>query len=357
MNQDRHLTSTQISTEDSPEAVFQAMIDGGWSDGLPVIPPTQNRVESMVEAAGLDAPHLVGYINPDGGVATVEKIAINAVMAGCLPEYMPVLIAAVEAITEPGFNIHGLQTTTNPVSPLLVINGPIRNTIGVNSGRGCLGPGFRANATIGRALRLLLLNIGGAKPWTTDMAIHGMPGKFVFCMGENEEESDWTPLHVERGFRPGQSAVTVVGAQGTSNCLTFYKEAESILTMVASAMTDISDNNYLLAGGNPVVIFSPGHTRLFTEQGYTKQSIKEWLFEHSKVPLDQFPKETSLISYEEGFAMDGDQVCPCAKAEDIILLVAGGPEPYHVAYCGNFGDTKAVTKEVVPLGERIGASN
>ena len=227
-----------------------------------------------------------------------------------------------------------------------MINGPIRNTIGINSGRGCLGPGFRANSTIGRAIRLLLLNIGGAKPWTTDMAIHGMPGKFAFCMGENEEESDWSPLHVERGFSPDQSAVTVVGAQGTSNCLTFYKEAESILTMVASAMTDISDNNYLLAGGNPVVIFSPGHTRLFTEQGYTKQSVKEWLFEHSKVPLEQFPKETSVISYEEGFAMDGDLVCPCARAEDIILLVGGGPEPYHVAYCGNFGDTKAVTKAI-----------
>lgn len=347
MNQAKGLTSTTIHSQDSPEAVLQAMLDGGWSDGLPIIPPTPDRVEGMVEAAGLDAGHLIGYINPDGGAATVEKIAVNAVMAGCLPEYMPVLIAAVDAVAEPEFNIHGLQTTTNPVSPLLVINGPVRKAIGVNSGRGCLGPGFRANATIGRAMRLLLLNLGGAKPWTTDMAIHGMPGKFVFCMGENEEESVWAPLHVERGFGPDQSAVTVVGAQGTSNCLTFYKEAESILTMVASAMADISDNNYLLAGGNPVVIFSPGHTQLFTEQGYTKRAVKEWLFEHSKVPLDQFPKETSVISYEEGFAMDGDRVCPCAKADDIILLVAGGPEPYHVAYCGNFGDTKAVTKEVV----------
>ena len=346
MSQDNILTSSNIYSEDSPEAVLQAMIDGGWSDGLPVIPPTRDRVERMVEATRLDAAHFVGYINPDGGAATVEKIAVNAVMAGCLPEYMPVLVAAVEAIAEPEFNIHGLQTTTNAVSPLLVINGPIRNTIEINSGRGCLGPGFRANATIGRAVRLLLLNIGGAKPWTTDMAIHGMPGKFVFCMGEDEEESAWTPLHVERGFQPDQSTVTVIGAQGTSNCLTFYKEPESILTMVAAAMADISDNNFLLAGGNPLVIFSPGHTQIFAEQGYTKQYVKEWLFEHSKVPLDQFPKETSVITYEEGFAMDGDRVCPCAKAEDIILLAAGGPEPYHVAYCGNFGDTKAVTKEV-----------
>ena len=137
MSQNEDLTSSTIYSEDSPEAVFQTMLDGGWSDGLPVIPPTSDRVERMVEATGLDATHLIGYINPDGGVATVEKIAINAVMAGCLPEYMPVLIAAVEAIVEPEFNIHGLQTTTNPVSPLLVINGPIRNAIGINSGRGC----------------------------------------------------------------------------------------------------------------------------------------------------------------------------------------------------------------------------
>jgi hypothetical protein len=259
---------------------------------------------------------------------------------------MPVLIAAVQAITRPEFNIHGIQTTTNPVAPLLIVNGPIRNQIGTNSGRGCLGPGWRANATIGRAVRLLLSNVGGARPWTTDMAVHGMPGKYVFCMGENEEESVWEPLHAERGLPLEQSAVTVVGAQGTSNCLTFYKQAESILTMIASAMADISDNNYLLAAGNPLVIITPGHARLFAEQSYTKQAIKEWLFEHCKVPIDQFPKETSVTSYEEGFVRDGDLVCPCRQPEDILVVVAGGPEPYHVLYCGTFGDTFAVTRPV-----------
>ena len=202
MTQSYDLESSRLEADDSAEAVFQLMLDGGWSDGLPVIPPTADRVSRMVEAAGREPSELIGYINPDGGAATVEKIAVNAVLAGCLPEYMPVLIAAVEAITEPEFNIHGLQTTTNPVAPLLIINGPVRNHIGVNSGRGCLGPGFRANATIGRAVRLLLFNVGGGKPWSTDMAVHGMPGKFVFCMGENEEESVWEPLHVERGLKP-----------------------------------------------------------------------------------------------------------------------------------------------------------
>jgi hypothetical protein len=341
------LISSSIDIADnSPESVFQFMIDQGWSDGLPVIPPTADRVQTMLDYAQRDAAELVGYINPDAGSATVEKIAVNAVMAGCLPEYMPVLIAAVQAITEPSFNIHGLQTTTNPVSPLLIVNGPVRETIGLNSGRGTLGPGFRANATIGRAVRLLLLNVGGARPWTTDMSLHGSPAKYISCMGENEEDSIWDPLHVERGFSPDQSTVTVVGAQGFSNCLTFYKEPESFLTMIASAMADISDNNYLLAAGNPLVILTPGHAQIFSEWGYTKQAVKEALFERCKVPIERFPKETSVITYEDGFAMDGDRVCPCRSADDIMVVVSGGPEPYHVLYCGNFGDTTAVTKAV-----------
>jgi len=323
------------------------MLEEGLSDGLPVIPPTENRVRAMLNYAQRDPSELVGYINPDAGSATVEKIAVNAVMAGCLPEYMPVLIAAVKAITEPDFNIHGLQTTTNPVSPLLIINGPVRELIGLNSGRGTLGPGYRANATIGRAVRLLLLNIGGAKPWSTDMAVHGSSSKYSSCMGENEEESVWEPLSVERGFAVGESTVTVVGTQGFSNCLTFYKEPDSFLTMIASAMADISDNNYLLADGNPLVILTPGHASIFKEYGYTKQRVKEELFERSKVALDRFPKETSVIKYEDGFAMDGDRVCLCQSPEDIIVVVSGGPEPYHALYAGNFGDTKSVTIEVI----------
>ncbi len=334
------------SSDDDLEAVFQLMLDNGWSDGLPVVPPTPERVGRMLDYCQRDGRDIVGYINPDGGAATVEKIAANAVMAGCMPEYLPVLIAAVEAITDPAFNIHGLQTTTNPVAPLLIVNGPVREQIGLNSGRGTLGPGWRANATIGRAVRLLLWNIGGAKPWTTDMALHGSPAKYGFCMGENEEDSPWTPLHVDRGLESGESAVTVVGAQGISNCLTFYKEPESFVIMIGSAMADISDNNYLLAAGNPLVVLTPGHADIFADHGYTKQSVKERLFEYCKTPIDRFPRETSVISYEDGFARDGDLVCPCQSPDDIMIVVSGGPEPYHVLYCGNFGDTTAVTRPV-----------
>jgi len=140
----------------------------------------------MLSSYGENPAKSLGVMQPRNARVTLEKLAINAVMAGCLPEYMPVLIAAVQAITEPSFNIHGLQTTTNPVSPLLIVNGPVRDLIGLNSGRGTLGPGYRANATIGRAIRLLLLNVGGAKPWATDMSVHGSPAKYISCMGENE---------------------------------------------------------------------------------------------------------------------------------------------------------------------------
>jgi len=343
------VSSKRLQAEDTPEAVYELMLREGWSDGLPIIPPTPDRVQHMVEYIRRDPLEVIAYLNPEGGAATVEKIAVNAVMAGCLPEYMPVLIAAVEALAEPDFNLHGIQTTTNPVAPLLIINGPIRNQTGINSGRGCLGPGWRANATIGRAVRLILMNVGGATPWTSDMAVHGMPGKYIFCMGENEEESIWEPLHVERGLRPDQSAVTVVGAQGTNNTLTFYKKPESILLMVAGAMANPGNNNFLLGGGNPLVIFTPGHLPLLVEQGFTtKQQVKEWLFEHSKIPKERFPQETSMIRYEESSMLwQGDKALVCRRPEDILIAVAGGPEPYHITYCPSFGDTWAVTRPIV----------
>src|SRR6185295_19343688 len=204
------LVSAKLRVENDFGAVFSDMYGRGYTDGLPVIPPTEPAVRAMLEAANLEPNALLGVVPPEGGPATAEKVAINAVMAGCLPEYFPVVVAAIRAITEPKFNLLGVQTTTNPVGPVLIVNGPIRNEIGVNSGRGCLGPGWRANATIGRAIRLCMLNIGGCPPGDVDKAIHGMPGKLAFCFGEAEEESPWQPLHVDNGYTRQQSTVTAV---------------------------------------------------------------------------------------------------------------------------------------------------
>ncbi len=346
------LASERHEVADEPDALQEYLEAHEWGDGLPVVPPTPPRVERMVAGAGREPDEVVAEVDPRRGVATVEKIAVNAVMAGCRPEYMPVLIAAVEAVTAPEFNLHGIQTTTNPVAPLLVVNGPVRRLIGLNCGRNALGPGRRANATIGRALRLILLHVGGAVPERLDKATLGMPGKYTFCLGENEEESPWEPLHVERGFAPGESTVTAIGAQGTNNVLALAGGAREALVLTADMMATMGNNNTLYGRGNPTVFFSPGHARQFVEQSYrTKSQVKEALFELSKIPRARFPEREvfPLVPMRER-ALAGDAVCVTRRPEDILVVVAGGPEPYHICYCANFADTEAVTKPVrLPL--------
>jgi hypothetical protein len=334
---------------DDPEAVFEYALERGWSDGLPLIPPTPERVQKMLAGTSRDAREVVARLDPRQGEATVERVAINAVMAGCAPAYLPVVLAAVEAVADPAFNLHGIQATTNPVAPLVIVNGPIREGIGLNSGRNALGPGCRANATIGRALRLCLLNIGGAVPGDVDKAILGMPGKYTFCLGENESESPWEPLSVERGIGPGESAVTVVGAQGTSNLLILSGNADDALALVADAMATIGNNNVLMGRGNPVVFFSPGHARQLVEQGFTtKAAVRERVFQRARIPLDRFPAQEIIPGsrVRERAERHGGAVPAIRSADDLLVVVAGGPEPYHITYCPSFGDTAAVTRVV-----------
>ncbi len=342
------LASERHTVPDDPEAIQDYLEAREWGDGLPVVPPTPGRVERMVAGSGRAPDEEIAEVDPRKGVATIEKIAVNAVMAGCRPEYMPVLIAAVEAVAAPEFNLHGIQTTTNPVAPLLVINGPVRRQIALNCEGNALGPGRRANATLGRALRLVLLHIGGAIAGRLDKATLGMPGKYTFCLGENEEESPWEPLHVERGFRPEESTVTAIGAQGTHNVLALAGGAREALILTADMMATMGNNNTLFGRGNPTVFFSPGHARQFVEQGYrTKRDVKQALFEFAKIPKSRFPEREvfPIIPLCER-ALDGDSVCVTRRADDILLVVAGGPEPYHICYCANFGDTEAVTRVV-----------
>jgi hypothetical protein len=189
---------------------IEEMFDRGWTDGLPVIPPTAERVEAML--GGGDASVSLGLVPPDMGEATLERVAACAVLAGCRPAYFPVVVAAARAVLDPAFNLHGQAVTTQPAGQLVVVNGPVRAAIGLNSGMGALGPGCRANLTIGRALRLLVTLTGGAMPGRLDRATLGHMGKISFCLAEDEEVSPWEPLHTERGFQPGQSVVTVIGS-------------------------------------------------------------------------------------------------------------------------------------------------
>lgn len=342
------LASQRLEMPDDVEELFAGLYEKGWTDGLPVIPPTEQRVLRMLDHVGAAPDTVIAYIPPENAAATVEKLAINAVMAGCLPQYLPVIIAAVEAMAQPEFNLLGVQTTTNPVAPFLVVNGPVRKEIGINCGRGALGPGWRANATIGRAIRLILINVGGAKPGEVDKAILGMPGKYTFCLGELEEESPWPPLHVEHGLAAGDSAVTVISSQGTQSVAASYLQPESILSMLANAMAAYGNNNYSKGNGSPAVILPPKHARLFSEAGWSKNDVKRWLYEHTKIPLSLLPREARLLDTTAERKMDGKNICICARAEDITIVVAGGPEGYHAAYLPSYGCAMVTRKIRMP---------
>src|SRR5437870_8226521 len=192
---------------------FEIWFDKGVTDGLPVVPPTRARVEHMLAGTGRARDELLGKMRPDYGRLTGEKAAINADLAGCRPDYLPVVIAAAECACGPAFNLHGAATSTHFAAPLIVVNGPIRTRIGLNSAFGVFGPGYRANATIGRALRLLMINVGGARPGETSMSTFGHPGRYTYCIAENEEASPWPPYHVSRGVAPATSAVTLFAGE------------------------------------------------------------------------------------------------------------------------------------------------
>src|SRR5207244_3652277 len=193
---------------------FEAWFDKGVTDGLPVVPPTRERVETMLTATRRVRDELLGEMPPNYGRVTVEKAAVNAVMAGCRPEYLPVVLAAAECACEPAFNLHGVSTSTHFSTPLILVNGPVRTRIGLNSGFGVFGPGYRANATIGRALRLLMINVGGARPGGVSMSTLRHPGRYTYCIGEHEEASPWPPYHVAHGLPPGYDAVTLFAGGG-----------------------------------------------------------------------------------------------------------------------------------------------
>ncbi len=247
---------------DDLDAINRLYRERRWSDGLPIVPPTQERVARMLGATRRARDEVVAAVAPGYGAATVERIAINAVLAGCDPEYLPLLIAATEAVAAPEFNLQGIQSTTNPVAVWLIVNGPIAQRLNVNSTFNCLGQGAWANATLGRALRLILQNVGGALPGEMDRATQGQPGKYSFCCAENEAGNPWEPLHVERGFARECSTVTVVGAEGTMNMNSHAKDAVELARVIAETMIHPPSNEYT-HGGEPWLVLGPEHAEVF----------------------------------------------------------------------------------------------
>ena len=341
----------QLEVPDDLEAFNTFCDERRWSDGLPLVPPTPERVTRMLGATPR-APHdVVTTVAPGFGTATVEAIAINAVMAGCRPEYLPVVIAAVEAVTEPSFNLQGIQATTNPVAPWIIVNGPIAPTLGINGGMNCLGQGTRANATIGRALHLVLQNIGGALPGEMDRATHGQPGKHTFCCAENEAENPWEPLHVERGFDAAQSTVTVVGAAGTHNFNSHAKDANDLLKVIADSLRFPTSNDYHF-GGQPWLVLSPEHADIMKRGGLAKSDVKRRLWDESKMAASRFAVKDYVRAQHTRRPELGDigpeTLLPISReAEEIGIIVAGGPGT-HSVYVPTFGQTRAVTRLIDP---------
>jgi hypothetical protein len=339
------LTSKRFTARDEADAV-EIAYDRGWSDGLPVVPPTEARVRAMLQAARLEPQQQVGFVRDRFVAITAEKVAINAVMAGCRPEYMPVVVAAVEGIADPRWSYHGPGTSTGGAAVLMIVNGPIARELDINAGDNLFGPGWRANLTIGRAVRLVMRNVCGSLPGLLDRGTLGHPGKLSFVIAENEAESPWTPLHVERGFRPEQSAVTVIASDGPHQ---FYNQlspdAEGVLTTCADDMR-ISGN--VMGQSTYVVCLAGEHMATIARSGWDKKRIRQFLFEKTHNSYAHL-KRTGRMS---GAIAEGDEQRTrplVASPDDIFVVAAGGRAGAFSCYIPGWGSAKnsqAVTKEV-----------
>jgi hypothetical protein len=257
------------------EEVMEACVERGWSDGLPVVPPTPDLTLCMLQGTRRAPEEIVAVVPPDYVECTVEKVAINAVMAGCRPEYLPVVLAAVEAACTEEFNIHGVLATTYFVGPVVIVNGPIARAIGMNAGVNALGQGNRANATIGRAVQLVIRNVGGGRPGEIDRATLGNPGKYTFCFAEDESRSPWEPLAVERGLPPGTSAVTLFAGEGPRGVFDQRSRVpESLARSYAWCLRSVAHPK-LVRDYDAVVVVSPEHARVFGEAGWSKARLRE----------------------------------------------------------------------------------
>ena len=284
--------STQLAIDET-EDLIEVCYENGWTDGLPVVPPTLERVERMLSATDRDPDELIAAVPPKWGRATVEKVAINAVMAGCKPAYLPLILRAVEAMTNEQFNLHGVQVTTSHVGPMLVVNGPIRKQLEINDGFNLFGQGWRANATIGRALRFVCTNIGGALPGELDRAAFGHAGKYTCCIAEKEEASPWNAMHVDRGFQAEDSTVTVFAAAGPQTVNDHGSNtAEGILNTISENIAAPGNSS-----GETLLVIGVEHAKTISEDGFSKADIRRYIADTTK-------------RYSE---------------EELLIMVAGGP--------------------------------
>lgn len=327
---------------DDLEEVQELFYQQGWTDGLPIIPPTVQRVERFLKAAGWSPELQLGTLAPSGGTVSAELLCINAVMAGAKPAHLVALAAAVEALSNPGFNLEAIQTTTHPVAPLMIFNGPIRTSAGLNSGAGLFGPGRQANATIGRAIRLLLINVGGAAVGSIDQATQGGPSKYAFCIAENEEQSPWAPLHEERGLAASASAVTLFAGESPHNINDHRSvKATDLLRTISNTIASPGCNNILI-GGEVLLILGPEHAQLLARGGVSKRDVQRYIFENATVDI-----ERTAPPCREIMRPAGSGKFQIVDDPDKVVVIVGGGSGKHSAWMPTFSaTTKSVTVDI-----------
>ncbi|MES2999570.1 MAG: hypothetical protein V4787_02685 [Pseudomonadota bacterium] len=329
------MDTAQSFHTDNYEQAVESFFERGWTDGLPIVLPTRGLVESMMAASGRDRDESLGVIGPKNGQATVEKLAVNAVMGGCKPEYFPIVLASIEALMATEHNLTGVIQTTHMCVPLTIVNGPIARKLGFNSRDGVFGNGYRPNAAVGRAVRLAIWNIGGAVPWATDMSTMSHPGEYTFCIAEEEEDNPWEPLHVERGCAPGSDAVTVFSCEPPHSVVCQGTPAE-MLYVIADALCGLGNNN-IHTGGQTLVVINPRQAEEFAKHGWSKKDVRDYLWENAR-RTDADVKACGIFHegmrkalVEQGRSQarylngsPGARIPVTDRPEDIHIVVAGG---------------------------------
>ena len=347
------LASRRVQVADSFQAVQDYCWERGWTDGLPVVPPTDQLVLEMLAAYKADPAKSLGVMQPRNARVTLEKLAINAVMAGCLPEHFPVVVAAVRAVLHEEFNLAGNAATTGGAAQVVIVNGPIAQQLGINGDAACFGPGFRANAAIGRALRLVIRNLGGLVPGEMDKATQATPGRYSFCFSENEGRSPWEPRHQELGYPALASTVTVVAIRSVHPVMeTTVATGIEVMRTVIGTMKAVGVSSYyqLGTGAQIVLVLCPEHAADIAGSGLSKADVREFIYQNARMPLHQLK---GLAHYGNRNwpawidETDPETLVPIVRAaEDIVVVVAGG-DGRHSAWLAGWGVTRLVTEEII----------
>ena len=337
---------------DSPEALIEYFTAKGWGDGLPLVAPTEERVDAMLRAGaseGASPDEVIAVLPPRGGEATRRAIAVNAVLAGCAPGVLPVLTTAIRALARPEVNLRGVNATTHPVAPLLIVHGEAVEALDFNAGLGTFGPGNRSNATVGRAIRFVLLHVAGARPGAGDASTQGQPSKYAYCIAENQVASPWESYPRSRGV-DAASAVTVHCGENPHNFHDMESDAPGpILDKAASVMATLGSNNAPVAGAEFFVVLGPEHAATLAGAGWSRADVQSYLYEKARLPAGRLREAFEVVQYRPWLrALGDDDLSPVTDHPDNVRVLVAGGAGKHSCVIPSWGMTQSVTLPVEP---------